>query len=150
MKNQRLPRALIVISVLLSALPLISVYSAGGRIEGKITDPKGAIVVGAAVTVTEKQGQFKIEGLPPGIYTVTVSAQGFSEAQRADIKIDEDAVANADLKLELAPVEATVTVTTGEKANSDPTYHKLRDAAKAAGDLAGPYATVNNLVLKRD
>jgi len=162
MKNKRLPRVLIVISALLFALPLIIVHGAGGRIEGKVTDPKGAVIVGAAVTVTEantnqtytavtdKQGQFKIEGLPPGAYTVTVSAQGFSEARREDVKVDEGAAAAVDLKMDLAPVEATVTVTTGEKANSDPTYHKLRDAGKAAGDLAGPYATVNNLVLKRD
>jgi hypothetical protein len=162
MKNKRLPRALILFSAFLFALPLITVHGAGGRIEGKITDPKGAIVVGAAVTVTEtdtnqthtaitdKQGQFKIEGLPPGTYTVTVSAQGFSEAQRADVKIEEGAAASVELKLELAPVEATVTVTAGEKPNSDPTYRKLREAAKAAGDFAGPYATVNNLVLKRD
>jgi len=162
MKNKRLPRVLIVISALLFALPLITVHGAGGRIEGKVTDPKGAVVVGAAVTVTEantnqtytavtdKQGQFKIEGLPPGAYTVTVSAQGFSEARREEVKVDEGAAATVDLKMDLAPVEASVTVTTGEKANTDPTYHKLRDAAKAAGDLAGPYATVNNLVLKRD
>src|SRR5215831_17002250 len=117
MKNKRLPRALIVISVLLFAIPLITVHGAGGRIEGKVTDPRGAIVVGAAVTVTEtdtnqtytavtdKQGQFKVEGLPPGTYTVTVSAQGFSEARHAEVKIEEGTVANADLKLELAPVE---------------------------------------------
>jgi hypothetical protein len=162
MKNKRLPRVLIVISALLFALPLITVHGAGGRIEGKVTDPKGAVVVGAAVTVTDantnqtytavtdKQGQFKFEGLPPGTYVVTVSAQGFSEARRGDVKVDEGAAAAVDLKMDLAPVEATVIVNTGEKANTDPTYHKLRDAAKAAGDLAGPYATVNNLVLKRD
>jgi len=162
MKSKRLPLALIVVSALLFVLPLITVHGAGGRIEGKITDPKGAIVVGAAVTVTEtdtnqtytavtdKQGQFKVEGLPPGTYTVSISAPGFSEAQRADIKVEEGAVASVELKLELAPVDATVTVTAGEKPNSDPTYHKLREAAKAAGDFAGPYATVNNLVLKRD
>jgi hypothetical protein len=161
MKIKRLPRGLIVISALLFSLPLITVHGAGGKIEGKITDPKGAIVVGAAVTatetdtnqtytaVTDKQGQFKIEGLLPGTYTVTVSAQGFSEA-RADVKVEEGAVASVELKLELAPVEATVTITAGEKPNADPTYHKLREAGKAAGDFAGPYATVNNLVLKRD
>ena len=163
MKNKRSPRVLIVISTLLFVLPLITVHGAGGRIEGKITDPKGAVVVGAAVTVTEtttnqtytavtdKQGQFKVEGLLPGTYTVTVSAQGFSEAHSLDVvKIEEGAVATVDLKLELAPVEATVTVTTGEKANTDPTYHKLRDAGRAQGDFGGPYATVNNVVLKRD
>jgi hypothetical protein len=53
MKIKRLPRGLIVISVLLFSLPLITVHGAGGKIEGKITNPKGAIVVGAAVTVTE-------------------------------------------------------------------------------------------------
>ena len=88
MKKKRLHLTLIAISVVLLALPLITVHGAGGRIEGKITDPKGAIVIGAAVTVTDadtnqtftpvtdKQGHFKIEGLPAGTYTVTVSAQG--------------------------------------------------------------------------
>ena len=153
---------LIVVSILLFTLPLFTVHGAGGRIEGKITDPKGAIVVGAAVTVTEtdtnqtytavtdQQGQFKVEGLLPGTYTVTVSAQGFSEARSANIKLAESEVATVDLKLDLAPVEATVTVATGEKPNSDPTYHRLREAARAPGDFAGPYAAVNNLVLKRD
>lgn len=162
MKDKRLPLALIVLSTLLFGLPLITVYGAGGGIEGKITDPKGAIVVGAAVTVTEistnqthtavtdKQGRFRIEGLPAGIYTVSVSAQGFSETQRAGVRVAEGAVVSVDLKLEVAPVEATVTITPGEKPNSDPTYHKLREAGKAAGDFAGPFATVNNLVLKRD
>jgi hypothetical protein len=35
-----------------TALPLIVVHGAGGRIEGKVTDPKGAVIVGATVTVT--------------------------------------------------------------------------------------------------
>jgi len=132
MKKKRLHLALIAISVVLFALPLITVHGAGGRIEGKITDPKGAIVVGAAVTVTDpntnqtftavtdQQGRFKIEGVPAGSYTVTVSSQGFSESQRADVKVEDGAVATADFTLAIAPVEAAVTVTPGEKPNSEP------------------------------
>ena len=65
--------------------PLASVRAAGGRIEGKVTDPKGATVAGATViatdtvtnqtftALTDKQGQYKIEGLPPGVHAAPTS-----------------------------------------------------------------------------
>jgi hypothetical protein len=152
--------------ILLAALisiPLLVVHGAGGRIEGKITDPKGAAIPGATVTVTNQatkqtfsgvtdpQGQYKIEGLPGGVYDVSVVAKGFKDARQADIKVEDDGVKSADLKLEIASVEATVKVATGAlKGNLDPIYQSLRVLAKSDQDFSGPYATVNNLALKRD
>lgn len=143
------------------ALPGSSVRAAGGRIEGKVTDPKGAIIVGATVTateaftkqtftaVTDKQGHYKIEGLAEGAYSVVVSAQGFTDARNDQVKVEATGVAVADFTLEIAPVEATVTISTA-KANSDTTYQQLRQQAKAAGDFGGPFATVHDLVIRRD
>jgi carboxypeptidase family protein/peptidase M1-like protein len=138
-----------------------SVRAASGGVQGKVTDPKGAIIVGARVTVTDpvtnqtftavtdKQGQYKIEGLPAGVYSVLVSAPGFSEGRNDSVKVENAGTTTADFKLDIAPVEASVTVST-VKANSDPTYQQLRQQAKTAGDFAGPFATVNELVIKRD
>ena len=144
-------------------LSLNVVQAAGGRIEGRVTDPKGATVAGAAITATDplnnqnfsattdQLGHYKIEGLPPGTYSITVSAPGFSDAHRDGIKVEEGSVASLDVKLEIAPVEAAVTVpVSGIKANSDPVYQQLRQQAKDQGDFAGAFATVNNLVIKRD
>jgi hypothetical protein len=41
------------------AVPLIVAYSAGGRIEGKVTDAKGAVIAGASVTITDESSQQK-------------------------------------------------------------------------------------------
>jgi hypothetical protein len=161
MKYSKLRIGLLALWLALVVTPMVVVFGAGGRIEGKVTDPKGAIVVGATITVTDaatnkvftaqsdKQGHFKIEGLPAGIYSLVVSAPGFSEARRDAVKVEEGAVATIDVPLEIAPVEAAVTVNVA-KANVDPVYQQLRLQAKAAGEFGGPYATVNNLVLKRD
>src|SRR2546430_2406815 len=90
LKNRRLTIFLFLISAFLICLPLIAANSAGGSIEGKVTDPKGAVVVGATVIVTDqitnqvfkaatdKDGHYKVEGLPAGNYLVVVSAPGFS------------------------------------------------------------------------
>lgn len=151
-------------AVLLASLvsTTLTVHGAGGRIEGKITDPKGAALVGATVSVietttnqsftavTDTQGQYRVEGLPPGVYTVTISAKGFNDARQEEVKIEDGSVAKVDLKLEIAMVEATVTVVSGVTANSDPVYQKLRQTGKNESDFAGTVATVNNLVLKRD
>src|SRR5207253_1581388 len=87
--------------------------------------------------------------LPAGTYSLVVSAPGFSDARRDSVKVDEGAAATIDVPLEIAPVEAAVTVAVA-KANVDPLYQQLRQQAKAAGEFGGQFATVNNLVLKRD
>ena len=153
--------ALIVVAVLL-AIPLFVVHGAGGRIEGKITDPKGGAISGASVTVTNQtskqeftavtdaQGRYKVEGLPAGVYDVVIKAKGFTETRQTDVNVDDDAVKPVDVRLEIAAVEAQVKVATGsQKGNLDPIYQNLRQLAKLDQDFNG-YATVNNLVLKRD
>jgi hypothetical protein len=156
-------RLMFILLAALLSIPLFVVHGAGGRIEGKITDPQGAVVPGAKVTatnqtskqeftaVTDAQGSYKIEGLPAGVYTVSATAKDFKEKRQTEIKVEDDSVKPVDLQLELAGVGAQVKVfTTAQKGNSEPTYLALRNLAKTEQDFAGSYATVNNLVLKRD
>ena len=60
-----------------------------GEIRGTITDPTGATVPKATVTVedsekgirrtavTETDGEYRVTGLPPASYTVTIETSGF-------------------------------------------------------------------------
>ena len=161
--QRRLRTAVVLFSLTLLTLPLVIAHGAGARIEGKVSDPKGAIIVGATVivtdpltsqtftAVTDQQGHYKIEGLPPGTYSVTVSAKGFSDARSENVKVEEGAAAIVDVKLEIAPVEAAVTVAApGPRANADPVYQQLRQTGKSEADFAGAFASVNNLILQRD
>jgi hypothetical protein len=152
-------------AVLLCVLLLIpvGVFSAGGTIEGKVTDPKGAGIAAAAVTITDEvnsrsfnavtdaQGNYTVGSLPPGIYTVVVSVRGFGDGRKESVKVDEGATVKIDLQLQIAAVEADVTVAAGaSKANTDPIYQQLRLQGKAVQDFSGPYATVSNVLLKRE
>jgi Carboxypeptidase regulatory-like domain/Peptidase family M1 domain len=149
------------------AMPLVGVKSAGGGVAGKVTDPKGAVVVGATVTVTDATtnqsftaltdagGKYKVEGLPPGTYRVTVSATGFADALKDSVRIEEGVLVAADFQLELAAIEATVDIVSkGLTPNSDPVYQQLRRQARGeqegASEFTGSYATVNGLVLNRE
>jgi len=160
MKYTKRLSLLLVITVL--SIPFLIAHAAGGRIEGKITDPKGAAISGATVivtnqvtkqdftAVTDNQGKYKVEGLPAGIYTVRVNSKGFNEGKRDEVKVEDDASATIDVRLEIAPVEAQVKVPAGQKGNQDPVYQSLRQLGKSDQDFAGSYVVVNNLQLKRD
>jgi hypothetical protein len=145
------------------SLSLVVAHSAGGRIEGKVSDPKGAAIVGATVTAidtisnktftakTDDKGRYKIEGLPPGDYTIVISAKGFNLGRRENVTVTEGGTTSTDLQLEVADVQAEVKIATAnQKGNSDLTYQQLRQQGKTPQEFSGAYATVNNLVLKRD
>src|ERR1051325_442949 len=153
--------SLLLLAALLS-IPFFIAHAAGGHIQGKVTDTKGGAIPGAAVTVTNQitkqdftavtdaQGQYKVEGLPAGSYTVRVAMKGFNEGRREGVNVADDTTATIDLQLQITPVEAEVKVTPGVKGNIDPVYVALRQLGRNDQDFAGNYAVVNNLLLKRD
>jgi hypothetical protein len=154
-------RTCLLLIVALLSFPLFIAYAAGGRIEGKVTDPKGAGIPAATVTitneatkqnftaVTDAQGRYKVEGLPGGTYTISVSVKGFDDGRRANVKVEDENATAIDVRLEIAPVEAQVKVAT-QKGNNDPVYQSLRQLGRNDQDFAGDYAVVNNLQLQRD
>ena len=154
-------RLSLLLALTLLSIPFLIAHAAGGSITGKITDPKGGAIANAVITVfnpvtkqefpatTDPQGRYKVEGLPAGTYTIRVIAKGFSEGRKDEVKVEENSAITIDMRLEVAPVEATVKVATGQKGNQDPVYQSLRQLGKG-DDFAGNYAVVNNLTLKRD
>lgn len=151
------------LALMLLVLPLSIAHAAGGTITGTVTDPKGAVVVGAAVSVidpasnqtftgtTDAQGRYKIEGLPAGTYVVTVSAKGFTNFRNEKVVVADNQTASLSIKLEVAALQEVVTVNaSGAKANADPLYQQLRQKTNAGDSFNGPFATINNLALKRD
>ena len=99
--------------------------STTGAIEGVVTDQNGAVVRGAAVTVTsptlispqsatsDDSGHYQIANLPPGKYKITIEASGFSKSEQDNISVNLGRTSSGDAQLKLAQVGATVTVTGG-------------------------------------
>jgi len=94
-----------------------------GSIEGTVTDPQGAAVVGATVTVTDQSkgttqtattnesGNYAVSHLIPDTYGVKVEAQGFKTETHPDITVNADTSARLDLQLQLGSTSESVEVT---------------------------------------
>lgn len=101
----------------------ISAQVTTGRISGTVTDPNGAVVPNAAVTVTnaetnlvreattDGEGNFAVQLLPPGNYRVEASGTGFQKvAAQAVVNITQTTTVDIQLAVAGASVD-TVTVT---------------------------------------
>jgi hypothetical protein len=107
-------------------------------VQGTITDPSGAVVPGAAVTLTNTEtniiyrttsnqaGVYRFLSLPLGNYTVTVEQKGFKES-RVTTRVTPDEAAGVDVKLEILPAGASVTVSSSEAADLNPDETRMVD-----------------------
>ena len=105
---------------LFSAMNLFA-FQASGSLHGAATDPSGARVVKATVTVqaadgstsnaqTGADGAYSFPQLAPGSYTITVTAQGFALAQPQVVTISAGHATVQNLALSIAVEQQQVTV----------------------------------------
>ena len=105
----------------------ISIHAqAGGstsEIRGRISDPNGAVVSGATVTLTDEsrgltrtattdsEGLYRFLSLTPGIYQIRVAASGFSSQLQKAVQVTVGQTADQDFSLKVGDASAVVEIT---------------------------------------
>jgi len=129
MRFERFPNAFVLLlataAILVTGvftLPAIAQTVVNGDISGTVTDPGGAVVLGAAVTLTDisegknqttttnATGLYRFSFLKPGDYKVTVASKGFkSVSQTVTVAVGQ--VVTVNVKLEVGAASEIVEVT---------------------------------------
>jgi hypothetical protein len=155
-----------VVSVLL-AIPAATQSLVSGDVAGVVTDPSGAVLPNATVTLTSNatgavqtrttnaDGAYRFPLLSPGRYTVAASSTGFQTTQKvATVSVGQAATLN--LQLSLAQASTVVEVTGGgstvqtENANISTSFspEQIAQVPNPGNDLSyivqtAPGATMN-------
>src|SRR5215469_2483433 len=95
-----------------------------GTIRGTVTDPSGALIPNASVTVadlatntlrhtqTNPNGEYQMFGLPSGTYKVSIAVTGMSTADIAGIVLEGSTTVNVNAVLKISAATESVVVTT--------------------------------------
>jgi len=117
--------ALLFVWTLMVGVSAIAQSTGRANLTGVVTDPKGAVVVGANITVTNTEtnvtsvsvtngtGYFEIDSLDAGIYKVTAAAPGFEGLVQSGIELRASSVVSLPLSLNVGRTTEVVVVTTG-------------------------------------
>jgi uncharacterized surface anchored protein len=98
----------------------------GANLTGTVTDPSGAVVPGAAVTITDPQthlsrtittdanGRYVASGLHPGSYDLDATARGFKRSHLSEFPVAASKENLANITLLIGAATQTVTVESSE------------------------------------
>ncbi|HLV02644.1 MAG TPA: carboxypeptidase-like regulatory domain-containing protein, partial [Acidobacteriota bacterium] len=93
-----------------------------GTITGRVTDPSGAILPGAEVTLTNQAtgisrshvtndvGEYTFTNLPPAGYQISVSLPGFKTSIVRDVTLFVNDTVRVDVRLEVGEIQTSVDV----------------------------------------
>src|SRR5215813_7031138 len=124
MKSFHLLRTLISVFVVLFCFAaVVTGQETTGTINGTVTDPNGAVVAGATVTLTDTakkvvvrtvttngDGIYTLPDLPVATYDVTVERSGFKKFIANNVKLDIGQRRTLDIALQTGEVTETVTI----------------------------------------
>ena len=107
---------------LIASLAPLGAQTTAGTIVGTVTDPSGAIIAGASITITnmgtniavkattDASGEYVVTPLEVGKYSIAVESTGFKRSVRSDIQVNVQDRVRVDAKLEVGQVTDTVEV----------------------------------------
>jgi hypothetical protein len=111
-------------AVLAAAVVLFPVLSHAQSLAGTVRDASGGVLPGVTVeaaspvliekvrtATTDNTGQYRIENLPPGTYTVTFTLQGFTTVKRPDVALSGSGVVTINSDLQVGGIQDLITVT---------------------------------------
>src|ERR1035437_3894797 len=117
-------RKILAVVVFFLCVALAQAQTDRGTIRGSVTDPQGAVIVGAtvtatktdtgvsSVTVTNTSGLYNIPALTPGTYKVVITAKGFKTLVLDNVVTDVGMSTGLDGHLDIGSATETVVVTT--------------------------------------
>ena len=93
----------------------------GARVQGRVTDERGANVPGAEVRLrsragqrlfarTDEEGVYAFNGLAPGEYILEVTARGFAVATSEELRVERGEKAERDFLLSIGTINENVVV----------------------------------------
>jgi len=119
----------VLVAALTIAFGAVTIFAQEGTaaLRGTITDPNGAVVPNASVSIanqetginrrtatTNESGDYIFTSLTPGLYRVTVETSGFKKAVREDIRLNVGETQEFNFALEVGGSAETVVVTSQE------------------------------------
>jgi hypothetical protein len=117
-----------------TSLPVVFAQTNSGAVSGTVTDPTGAVVPGATVTIqnpvsgymqtaqTNSLGAFQFANLPFNYYHLTAVATGFGSVAE-DANIGSSVPMHMKIVLTIQGSSSTVTVDAGDLLENDTTMH---------------------------
>jgi Carboxypeptidase regulatory-like domain len=106
-------RALSVFLLVFSLITLTFAQTASTSLRGTITDPTGAVVPGASITLTDStvgtvlqatsgaNGEYQFNQIPPARYTIKVSASGFADQTKlAELLVNQPATVSFTMSVQ--------------------------------------------------
>src|SRR5260370_21187291 len=112
----------IALLALFLVIPIFAFSQGFGRIVGTVTDPSGAVMVGANVTATEvgtgqsrstttnAEGYYALSSLPPAQYSLAVTAQGFRTYQEKALTLLADQTLTSNARLVVGTANEVVEI----------------------------------------
>ena len=118
---RRIP-SMVLAFLLAMTLPAAAQITAEGSIRGTVKDEQGGVLPGVAVsakspqaptpvtTVTDAEGNYRLQNLLPGEYTLTAELEGFSRVQQTGIVINAGLNITIEVTLKVGTLGETVDV----------------------------------------